>query len=1098
MINIVQDTKFLLHASHIGVDIETQTSPRPGQPGAGLTTSFGLSYNADILAISLYADGKSVVWLDVDKMSEKEFAKLGAFLKKALARKVTLIGHNILFDLRHIGGHFGFELPPETMVWDTMVMTRKLLLIDEPSSKFYKFGLLPTGLKWKLVSPKENEFLSYMKSQRGNLSDFADLPAEDEEVVVEEKPKKKQNYNFTAEEILKQFPNWDLSTDEKLEAAQQEFHEYIVALSLASKELEKPPSFRNLPANHAVWDMVGGFNPLHMDEAAKKALEIYVAYDAVLSYRIYEKQKAFADAVSSCGPKGTVAPMPNVNVPYWKELPGLLIDWQEQMGMQANLAIRGVAINLNYLAKRIDETREHALDLAPKLLFEPNPTDPYPEFRDVLSQMIWYEMTMDAVRDGKPYSDPKLWVNWKYIKLAPQMVADAIVTEDRELAMSWALWLTSLDPNTTRSKVLKSAPDARIAPKLDLKLFIQQQCFDDTDVGKYKAFITWRWYNYYYKHSKNVDPIDWVSKDHFKPFFVFVVAGWPLYTSEDFKYELSLGTKKFQERRNELERSSTPFDLQKLAIEMDAYSCSKPAMEWIFSQLEDTEGNPRLNLPAEFTTAAPKLHLYMDLISTWALHRRMSEYWEHAQKDGRIHTLLVPGTSTGRDSSTLPNLQNIKMRDFKGVFVGSEGAELVEIDASGAELRMQAMRAEDDNYAFEVMAGDLHTKMMEMYWPELVAHLRSIGDYAGVKDLRNLGKKATFAGNYGAGPKKQAFLIRADAEAAYKILDRNKALFPKVHAKKAELENNSILRVNRGELPAFTRLWRGERCMVDSYQGRLQGYTVWNYQLQGGVASFVHLAMTKIEHYLKTKGYKSRLLLSIHDSIIVEVAHEDYGTNMLQDIIAIFCGQVPASLLERTIPHIDFAAEYCPSNRKKWGYRVDREYPFPVDEFVNRWGRFKLADYLTEKEKQKPMSDWAAPTWVGPVHEGWNLEDAMAQAKEQRANKERLMREDRVAEVVRPPAPTFDANNWLEEFSSRAQHLLTPTTIQTTTVTTPVISLEQQFQVMQELKARGHGDLLAEQLAALEEMRDWLQNKANDIDKFIKDNNDPSAVAVTA
>lgn len=1099
IIDQIKDMQFLLTAPVVSIDIETQTTPNG--PAADLGDSFGLSYNADVIAIALNAgpDFPTAVFLDTHLYTPEQTAELRNFLIAVLCRDVLIVGHNVLFDLRSLGGHYDFELPIETRVWDTMVMTRKLLLIPVESSKYMKFGLLHVAKSWgDMLNADEEKFVEFMKGQRGNLGEFMDADAE----MPEEPSDTVEHPMLTAAKHHNpmSYSNEDLYVAAVVEDPSKLKKTQRKIIVDHYNRTRKHPELKDLPSDHPVWGFGGGFNPKKLDEISRRLVEKYVASDAHYAYLIYQRQIQFAVEVGSCGPKRTVSPMKNVNVPYWKELPGLLIEWTQQLAMQANLAIRGVAVDLNYLAQRIDETREKALELAPKLLFESDPTDPYPDFRNIVSQLIYYRMVLDAMRDGQTYSEPKGWVNWKKINLDPTMIADALTfpgTDDYELKMAWAKWLLSIDVTGTRDTIIKKSnpPDSRVVPHLDLQKFVQQQCFDDSLVGGYLAFLKARWYEVYFTARVNKTPLEWVSSDHFKPYFVFAVAGWPLYSSADFKYELSLGTKKFQQLRNQYEQEGTNFDLQALAIKMDAYSCGKPALEWIFSHLEDSDGNPLPNISEEYRKAEPKLRSYLDLISTWATHRRMVEYWLHAQRDGRIHSILSPGTATGRDSSTLPNLQNIRMKDFKGVFVGKPGYTPVEVDASNAELRMQAMRSEDDNFAYEVMAGDLHTKMMEMYWPEEVAHLRAIGDYDGLKELRNLGKKATFAGNYGAGPKKQAFLIKKDAAAANAIMERSKQNFPKVYAKKKELEENSLTRVRRGELPAFTRGWHGERYMVDTFDGRLQGYTIWNYQLQGGVASFVHTAMTQIEHHLKRKGYKSRLILSIHDSLVIELANDEYETDLLQEILQIFCNQIPSNLLNKTVPHVYFASEYCPQNRFKWGYRVGQDYPFPDDEFINPWGRFKLKDYLSEKDQAKPRKAWAAPTWLGPVHQGWTLDAAIAEAKAEREAQRRLEQEGKVAEVQRPALPV-SADNWLQEFSERAQRLLTPTAIQTTTGTTPVISLEQQFQVMQILKERGHGQLLQEQQAALVEMADWLQSKANDLRAFIKDSDDPEPMAV--
>lgn len=1072
----IRDMSFLLDSPVVAVDIETQTTAPEDHPSRGIK-KFGLSYVAPIIAIALSAgpDYPTAVFLDIEQYDNAQMEQLREFLIRVICRNVMIVGHNVLFDLRSLGGHFEFLLPRSTRVWDTLPMTRRLLLIDAEASnpklkkmgaEVFEFGLLPVSKKWGLVTPDEEIFLDFMKKQRGKIAEL---------LVPEESDSEYGSFvSFSDEE--------EVDDDEDLSDAAQEAAQEIV-------DPKKVRTLRDLKPNDPIWQFCGGFAPNKYDEKNRQLLEKYVAYDAFLSWQIYEKQSNFVRAVSTISNKETVTPFPGVRLPQWTRLPDLVNKYTDQLRISANFSIQGLTVDMPYLEQRIQETATASERLAPELFDTEDPTDPFPMFKEITSQLIWYQQVLDTIREGKKYSAPKGWVNWEHIRLDPDLIGQALLFDDdtgEERAL-WANWLVNLDPESTRGQVIKAVPSARLAPRMDVPLWIYQQCFEGKHPavqGQFLARLKYRWLSNYYRNNKKESVSKLVNSRFWKPYFVFVIAGWPLYTHNQLEFNFDLGTKGFQKERDRLEKLGQSPDLQLLAIEKEAFSVGKKPMTWIFKIIDDMKDSGEIESHPTYLKTAEYLKPFQELLTSSALHKRLIEYWEHAQRDGKIHSVSSPNTQTGRDTSTLPNIQNIDMKAMAGIFVAEDGSTLVEVDISNAEINMSAMVSQDANLAEAVGGDDYHWYWAKIYWPKETREIIETNDLDRKKTLRKKGKNATFAIPYGAGYRKLASLLQTTAVLAKEIAARIEANFPFVSGKKKDLATKCQNRVSKDKLlPAYTTLWDGSRVMVDSIHGKIQSYTIWNYQLQGGVSVIIHNAMIGIEAMLEERGYRTRLVLNVHDSLIVQVDNwEYYNTNVMQEILQILCGQVPATMLKGTVPQVDFASETCPSNRFKWGHRHNQEYPLPINEFINRWGRWKLSDWVNlEGKKEK---DWEAPTWKGPVHEGWTFEKGKEELIE--AKRKAALHPDKniVVEKVVPKEPIERKAGLPGELQAKLTELLANRSLwfekrDGDTTTTSEMSPDVFLQVAEEMAIKGTPEHLNEYLTQIAGVRDWLRQQAD-------------------
>ncbi len=253
-------------------------------------------------------------------------------------------------------------------------------------------------------------------------------------------------------------------------------------------------------------------------------------------------------------------------------------------------------------------------------------------------------------------------------------------------------------------------------------------------------------------------------------------------------------------------------------------------------------------------------------------------------KTHRIHTSFNQMvTATGRLSSSEPNLQNIpvrteKGREIRGLFLPGEGYDtLVSADYSQIELRILAHLSEDEALVQAFKEGkDIHRftaaevlgKAQEDVTSEERSHAKAInfGIIYGISDFglsRDLGITRGEAKNYidlyfSRYPRVRGYMDRM-IEAAHQT-GKVRTMFGRIR----ELPD-----INSRN---FTRRSFAER-------------TAMNTPIQGTAADIIKLAMNEVERLLEEKGFISRLLLQVHDELVLEVvSHEEEAVKqLLQD-----------------------------------------------------------------------------------------------------------------------------------------------------------------------------------------------------------------------
>ena len=240
---------------------------------------------------------------------------------------------------------------------------------------------------------------------------------------------------------------------------------------------------------------------------------------------------------------------------------------------------------------------------------------------------------------------------------------------------------------------------------------------------------------------------------------------------------------------------------------------------------------------------------------------------------GRIHSRFDQvATATGRISSAEPNLQNIPVRTELGrqirrAFIARPGCVLVDADYSQIELRVLAH-----------MSGD--ETMIEAFREGQDIHARTAAEVYGVPleqvthEMRSASKAVNFGIVYGISDFTLAKNISVSRKEARKFIERYFERYPGVKrymdaavAEGREKGYVTTLMGRRRYLPElasanFNLRSFGERCAMNS-------------PIQGTAADIIKLAMIRVADALRKGGYKARLILQVHDELIVEAPEDE-------------------------------------------------------------------------------------------------------------------------------------------------------------------------------------------------------------------------------
>jgi DNA polymerase-1 len=271
--------------------------------------------------------------------------------------------------------------------------------------------------------------------------------------------------------------------------------------------------------------------------------------------------------------------------------------------------------------------------------------------------------------------------------------------------------------------------------------------------------------------------------------------------------------------------------------------------------------------------AAQGVELASRVLDWRQLQKLVSTYVEGLSKaiasDGRVHTdYNMAGASTGRLSSTEPNLQNIPVRSPEGqrireAFVADPGHVLMSADYSQIELRLLAHLAEVPTLreAFE-KGEDIHART--------ASEIFGLPPGQVDKEARRRAKTINFGIIYGMSSFGLAARLSIPVGEARGIIDAYFAQYPGIRAEmerlKEEARTNGFVRT-----PFGRRIWiSGIDSKNMAERGNAERAAI-NAPFQGGAAEIIKRAMVRMPRALRDAGLNARMLLQVHDELVFEV-----------------------------------------------------------------------------------------------------------------------------------------------------------------------------------------------------------------------------------
>ena len=243
------------------------------------------------------------------------------------------------------------------------------------------------------------------------------------------------------------------------------------------------------------------------------------------------------------------------------------------------------------------------------------------------------------------------------------------------------------------------------------------------------------------------------------------------------------------------------------------------------------------------------------------------------KKTKRIHSRFMQTvTATGRISSTDPNLQNIPIKTEEGrlirkAFLASEGGVLVDADYSQIELRVLAALSDDKEMLDAFKHGlDIHRKTASE-----VFHV----DYDDVNDLqRSEAKAVNFGIVYGISDYGLSQNLNIPRKAAKEYIDNYLGHFVGIKDYMSEEIKNGK---DKGYVETIFKRRRyipelnAKNFNIKSFGERI----ALNTPIQGSAADIIKIAMVKVYNELKKRNLKSKLIIQIHDELVVDTAEDE-------------------------------------------------------------------------------------------------------------------------------------------------------------------------------------------------------------------------------
>lgn len=344
---------------------------------------------------------------------------------------------------------------------------------------------------------------------------------------------------------------------------------------------------------------------------------------------------------------------------------------------------------------------------------------------------------------------------------------------------------------------------------------------------------------------------------------------------------------------NSLKQTSERYTIRLIELEREIHamagtdfniSSPKQVGEILFNQLKLSE-KAKKTKNGQYVTSEETLEslrsthpIIGKILDFRGLKKLLSTYIEALPKlinpaTGRIHTSFNQTvTSTGRLSSSNPNLQNIPIRDEDGkeirkAFIPDDGSLFFSADYSQIELRIMAHLSGDKN----MISGFLHEADIHA---ATAAKIYKVPIDQVTQDMRRKAKTANFGIIYGISVFGLAERMNVDRKEAKELIDNYFLTYPQVK----EYMEKSIELAREKEY--VETLFQRRRYLPDihSRNAIVRGYAernAINAPIQGSAADLIKVAMIRIDKRFEKEGVRAKMILQVHDELNFSVPKDE-------------------------------------------------------------------------------------------------------------------------------------------------------------------------------------------------------------------------------
>jgi DNA polymerase-1 len=333
---------------------------------------------------------------------------------------------------------------------------------------------------------------------------------------------------------------------------------------------------------------------------------------------------------------------------------------------------------------------------------------------------------------------------------------------------------------------------------------------------------------------------------------------------------------KVEQQAGELER-----EIWSLAGEQFTIGSPQQLSAILFEKLglsKKRRGKTGFSTDARVLASIREEHPIIEKIERWRELTKLASTYLDAlpqlvDENDRLHTTFNQcATTTGRLSSTNPNLQNIPIRtelgrEIRACFVAADGTQLVSADYSQVELRILAhISGEDALREIFARGGDVHA--------ETAATIFGVAPGEIDPGMRSKAKMVNFGIVYGLSPFGMADRLNIPQEEATEFIDRYLGRFPRVKdfidRTIGQATADGYVRTLLGRIRRIPEL-TSPQYMTRQLGERLAVNTV----IQGTAADIIKIAMVRCDAALR--GFRTKLVLQIHDELLFEAPGDEAG-----------------------------------------------------------------------------------------------------------------------------------------------------------------------------------------------------------------------------